>query len=162
MNALDWILLIYIGFNTIRGLIRGFLVEIGGIIALLIAIFFSPRAYSFVEPFVPKRIPGNWGELITFVAIFFLSLVIVERLLKLLTKGIPAVPLGCLNTLAGGILGFARSVFVSGIILAVLLKFPVGSAQKLISESEFSPKVFTSSKAVYPFIPERFRTQFQK
>ncbi|MDI6808732.1 MAG: CvpA family protein [Candidatus Eisenbacteria bacterium] len=161
-NILDWVLLIYIGFSAIRGLVRGFLVEIGGIVAALIAIFFSPRAYSLVEPFVPRRIPGNWGEVIAFFVIFIVSLVIVGRFLKLLTKGIPAVPLGCLNTLAGGVLGFARSVFISGIILAVLLKFPVANTQKLISDSKLSSRILTSSKAVYPFLPKSFRTQLEQ
>lgn len=95
-------------------------------------------------------------QILVFILLIFASYFILKALLKLLSKGINALPvLGFANRLSGAILGFALAVLLSGTLLSLLpglgASFPAieSSLQdsrlaSLISESQLYKVILNS------------------
>ena len=120
MNTLDIIIVVCLGYGLIRGLIRGFILEIAGVIALFIGSFgafiFTFSFADFLKHYIelnPKIIHG-----ISFLLLFAGIVYGISLLAKMITKTLQIAYLGLFNRFAGGLFGFIKwSVILSAIIL---------------------------------------------
>ncbi|WP_179352890.1 CvpA family protein [Winogradskyella vidalii] len=119
MSIVDIVLAALILFGFIRGLFKGFFVEIASLLALVLgvwgAIHFSYFASEFLEPRV------DWNEKTMNIVAFAITFVVIVLAIglagKALTKLANFAALGLLNKLAGGVFGALKI----GLILSVLL-----------------------------------------
>ena len=126
-NWPDLVIVFVIGFTTYKGYRRGFISELGGLIAI-IAGFVAPRFYNgFADALIDHYtklgppISHGIGVLGSGVAAYLIVLAIVfilNRIAKL-----PVLGMG--NAVAGGTLGFLKGTILLWLILFVALFFPL-------------------------------------
>jgi membrane protein required for colicin V production len=119
MNTFDIIIAAILLFGFIRGLMKGFFVELASLVSLIAGVYGAIHFSYFVGNFLQDKV--EWEEryisIIAF-AITFIAIVIVISLLgKLFTKVADFASLGILNKLLGGAFGALKL----GLIVSVLL-----------------------------------------
>jgi membrane protein required for colicin V production len=119
MNTFDIIIAAILLFGFIRGLMKGFFVELASLVSLIAGVYGAIHFSYFVGNFLKDKV--EWEEryisIIAF-AITFIAIVIVISLLgKLFTKVADFASLGILNKLLGGAFGALKL----GLIVSVLL-----------------------------------------
>jgi membrane protein required for colicin V production len=128
MNLLDIVIIIVVVLLVFRGLWKGLVRQvlgiIGAVVAFIIAVKFSGLlAAKYLAGFQPSI-----GHIIMFLGIFLGCMVAVSLLAALIGKFTTAVGLGWLNRLTGGLLGGAKGYFVMASVVVMLIAFlPPGS-----------------------------------
>ena len=146
MNVLDIIVLSCLSYGLIRGLIKGFVVEIAGVIALFVGVLgafkFTSSFANFIDPLIdldPKIIQG-----VSFLLLFIAIVYGISLLAKMLTKTLQLVALGFLNRLAGGLFGLIKWTVI---LCALLLAF-----DQIESVITILPQGFAEKSIAYPFL----------
>jgi len=145
MNALDIIIMVCLGYGLIRGLIKGFIVEISRVVALFIGslgafkftFYFADFLQNFTE-FNPKIIQG-----ISFLLLFVGIVYGVSLLAKMITKTLQIAYLGLLNRFVGGLFGFVKWSVILGALI-----FVHNEIESVIS---FIPQAYVEKSVTYPF-----------
>ena len=112
---IDIILGALILYGLIKGLSKGFFVEVTSLLALLVGVYGAVHFSNYAAEFLSDRF--EWGEKtinITAFAITFVVIVLAISLAgKALTKLADFAALGVLNKLLGGIFGGLKNCFNS-------------------------------------------------
>lgn len=145
MNVFDVIVLILLSYGLIRGLVKGFVVEIAGVIALFVGVFgafkFGSKFTNFTHSLIdldPKIVQG-----MSFLLLFIGIVYGVSLLAKMVTKTLEIIALGILNRLAGGLFGLIKwSVIISALIL---IFNQIESVVSIVTED------FIEESVAYPF-----------
>ena len=155
MNILDLLLTIFILTGLVRGLFKGFFVELAGLLSLLggiyAAIHFSGITYVFLNSFL------DWSDKLLSIVSFALTFFIVALLISLagsfLTKMVQMVALGIINRLAGGALGVLKMAFLASIFIMFIERFDVFTVEESTKEeSILYPPVRAIAPAILPTI----------
>lgn len=124
MNVVDIILGSLILLGVIRGLMRGFFVELASITALIVGIYGAIHFSDYAAAFLENRI--DWDEKYINLAAFALTFVILVLAIalagKALTKIADFAALGILNKLLGAIFGALKIAFILSVILIIFSK----------------------------------------
>lgn len=119
MNTFDIVLLVFLLFGFIRGLMKGLFVELASLIALIAGVYGAIHFSYFAGSFLESRI--DWEEkyiaIVAFAITFIIIVVVIAMLGKMLTKMADFASLGFLNKLLGGLFGILKI----GMILSILL-----------------------------------------
>jgi membrane protein required for colicin V production len=119
MNYIDIILGILLIIAAVRGFMKGFVIELASLAALILGIWGAIHFSHLTAGFLTGTF--NWNPesigLVAFLITLLLIVVVVHILGKLLTKVVEAMALGLLNHLAGMLFG----VFKTALILSVVL-----------------------------------------
>ncbi len=118
MNIIDLIVVIVLGYGIINGFIKGFILEIAGMIALVLGLIgafkFSSILGNYLAGYVawsPKTI-----QTVSFILLFILIIYAVSLVAKIITKTLKIIALGWLNRISGALFGFLKW----GILLSAL------------------------------------------
>lgn len=143
MNAIDIILSIILLFGLVRGFFKGFLVELAGLVALILGIYgavhFSGITLNFLEGFL------SWEErylvLLAFALTFFLIVIAIVLLGRILTKLLNLLALGIVNRLAGAFFGLLKMAFFASLFFMFLNQSEIYSIEKESRENSilYSP-----------------------
>lgn len=125
MNIVDLILCIFLLLGLVRGLFKGFFVELAGLIALIAGIYaaihFSYIAFDFWEIFF------SWEEkylsILAFASTFFIVALLISLAGKLLTKMVNLLALGLVNRILGGVFGTLKMAFLASLFFMFLANF---------------------------------------
>ena len=119
MSYIDIVLGGLILFGVVKGFIKGLIVEVASLLALILgvygAIHFSYFAGNLLSVYV------NWSEnylnFAAFAITFVCIIVAISLLGRFLTKIAKLVALGMLNNLMGAVFGGLKIVLIFGILL---------------------------------------------
>lgn len=115
MNIFDIVVGVVAILFLIKGLRRGFFVELAGFLALLLGLWIS---YSYYEVFSNAYLSNyfDWSEqnlmILSFFILFISVVVIVHLVAKLLTKFLSIIALGFVNRLFGGFFGLFKLILL--------------------------------------------------
>jgi len=119
MNTIDIIISVLLLFGLTRGIMKGLIVEVASLVALVGGIY-GAMNFSFYASDVLKTYV-DWDAKyiqITAFALTFLAIVILVSLLgKFLTKIAKTIALGLLNKILGGLFGALKIALILSIIL---------------------------------------------
>lgn len=144
MNSLDIVLLIFLAYGFIRGLIKGFVVEIAGLIALFAGILGAFKFSNSIAVFIQSYIDMNPKivQVVSFLLLFIAIVYSISLLAKMLTKTLQIIALGFINRLVGGLFGLFKWILILSALLmayqqieSVITLFP----EKVLLESELYP-----------------------
>jgi len=148
MNLLDLIIISTIIFLVVRGIFRGFFLEIGsltGVIAgILLANHYQPQMTAYLKSYLPY---GMFLPMISFAAIFVFVLIICNLAglgLKMMMK---KAFFGWADRSFGAGLAIIKGIIVTYIFI-VLITFFVPSKTPLIAQSQLAPIVITSYQSL--------------
>jgi len=109
MQGLDLIIILFTAFLLIKGVWKGFVKEIAGIIAVGLAVVLSflyhKDAATFLENYLDERYTTAVGYVVVFLAVYLVVMLagnIMDKILK-------TVFLGGINRVLGGLFGLVKS-----------------------------------------------------
>ena len=125
MNIIDLLLSIFLLLGLVRGLFKGFFVELAGLLSLLggiyAAIHFSGFTYNLLDALF------SWEErtlsIVAFAVTFFVVAFLISLAGRFLTKMVNMIALGIINRLAGGILGVLKMAFLASVFFMIFGRF---------------------------------------
>ncbi|WP_047548636.1 CvpA family protein [Psychroserpens sp. Hel_I_66] len=119
MAVIDIILGALLLFGLVRGVMKGFFVEIASLVALVAGVYGAIHFSDFAAEFLDTKL--NWDEkyinIVAFAITFVIIVLVIALAGKALTKLANFAALGILNKLLGGVFGILKI----GLILSVLL-----------------------------------------
>lgn len=160
MNVLDVVVLIVVAFCLIRGLFRGLIREVAGIIAVVAGFYgantYYPMIAVHIEPWIES--PGI-RNLLCFFILFSLILMVVGALARLIRKLLRLVFLGWVDRTFGMVFGGAKGVLIIAVLFIMVTTFVPGNG-KLISDSKTAPHVASVAKAMTLFVSRNMKADF--
>jgi membrane protein required for colicin V production len=171
-NMLDFALLALLAWFLVRALVRGLVREIMGLIGVVAALVASAMFYRPVADFLRRVIgdPAPWWDAVAFaavlVAVFTLCLWVGSGLSRLIHAG----PFSWLDRLLGALVGLAKGVLVSYLLLNVLLMAmplamlsnPGGQSGNLVSRSWLAPHVIRAGRYLMDLVPQDLTRELQE
>ena len=122
MNYLDIFIACTLVFGFTRGYLKGLVMELSSIIAVLLGVYGSIKFYDFTFTFVSYKFPQiiesvneNYLKIASFAFTFFLIIVLISIVGKALTKILKMVFLGFLNKILGGFFGVIKFTLILSI-----------------------------------------------
>jgi len=121
MNVFDIIITVLLLFGFVRGIIKGFFVEVASLVALIGGVYGAIHFSDFAAVFLQKYV--DWKQeyisLVSFAITFIIIIVVIALLGKALTKMADFASLGIMNKILGGVFGALKI----GLILSVVFIF---------------------------------------
>jgi membrane protein required for colicin V production len=153
MNLLDIIIIIPVLWGMYKGYRKGLIIELASLAALLggiyAAIHFSDNFTTFLKSFLDLE--DKYINIIAFALTFFVVVIIVMFVAKILDKIISAVMLGFVNRIIGTAFGVVKAVILLSFL--ILLIEIIDDNQKLITaEKKDNSLLYRPVASVAPVI----------
>ncbi len=122
MNLVDVVIVIILILGFVRGAMRGLIVELASLVALIAGIYGAIHFSYFAIDFLGEKL--SWDEEYIKIAGFALTFLLIVLLIlligKLLTKLAGMIALGIVNRILGGIFGLIKFAFLLSVIVMFL------------------------------------------
>lgn len=159
-NWIDIVLLLILAFTLVFGILRGFVKQVVGLLAivigLLLAVEYYPAGAEFFHTWIKN---GTLNNFLGFISIFFLVILLGGILSFILMKMIRG-PLKLINRFFGGAIGLLKGVLICGVFVFALFAFPFNS--EALKNSRLAPYGVEVTKSVYYLIPEELKIKFEE
>lgn len=157
---MDWVsivIVVVVALLTWRAFRRGFLRELVGLAALILAV---PVAGVFYDDMIPKVEPiidnSTGAALLSFLAILVGVLVAGQLLGYLLRRSVDVLNLGGADRVAGAAFGFLQGLLLCQVVLVALVNFPEPDIRTHIDESTLATRLLDWTPVVLSFLPDQF------
>lgn len=152
MNFLDLIILLPIAYVAYRGFVNGFIREVMGIIAIVLAVYvtfeYMGIISSIVAPYVENR---DHATIVTGIVMFIGIIVIVQLIGAAIEKFFKVVQLSFVNQLFGLFFGALKSAIFISAILLLLAGIGIPS-EETVSNSATYPVVISVAPAAFDVV----------
>lgn len=162
MNLLDLVIIATMIFLLIRGIFRGFFMEVGSLAGVILGVWlanhYQPQMTNYLKAYLPS---SNYLPIISFAVIFLIVLVLCNLLgwsLKMIVK---KAFFGWADRTLGAGLAILKGIIITYLVI-VLLTFFVPSKTPLIARSRLAPLVITSYQSMISFISPSFYQRWKK
>ena len=105
MVGLDLVIVVFCAFLVAKGIWKGFVKEIAGIVAVIGGVAVSFLFHAQVQPYISAFVGEKYIQLVSYVIIFLGFYLIVMMLGKLLDKILRSIMLGGINRVLAPYLG---------------------------------------------------------
>lgn len=153
MNIFDIVIAGLLIFGFVRGLMKGFFVEVASLAALIAGVYGAIHFSYFISDFLKDLV--SWSEeylsLAAFAGTFLIIIVVISLLGKLLTKLADFASLGILNKILGGVFGALKI----GLVLSVVFIFfgKMNNTIPFVKQENLEESImFKPIKSIAPFI----------
>ena len=123
MNYVDIFISIFLIYGFIKGLYKGFIIEIASVIGLLLGIYLATQYSVDLSNYLISKQFFSWKEdyviIISNVILFILTILIVSILGKVATKLVKLVALGLFNKILGSVFGLLKNILILVIVIFV-------------------------------------------
>jgi len=143
MTGLDLLIVGLVLVLTLRGIWRGFINDLSGLLGLVLGYFFAGPLAKYLDPFLEAFVEGpRLREGIAYYLSLFVIYLAVVFLGKLATGMSKLVLLGWLNRLLGALSGFTKGILIASLVALPLRwignEFPsVGPGEELRNKSRY-------------------------
>lgn len=157
MNVLDIVITVLLAIGLVRGVLKGFFVEVASLISLILGVYVASHFSHYVGNYLVKYITleEQYLKLISFAVTFILVVLGVALLGKFITKIADVASLGLLNRIAGGVFGALKYGLLVSVIFLVLGKieknFPI-----IPKDQQESSILYEPVKSVAPLLYAEF------
>ncbi|MCP4669933.1 MAG: CvpA family protein [Desulfobacula sp.] len=162
MNAFDILVVIIVAFCLIRGVFKGLIGEVSGIIGVVAAFYGAYTYYPLITVYAEKWIENSeFRNILAFFLIFCAILIVVGLVSLLIRKILNLVFLGWVDRTFGLVFGAAKGVLIVSVIFIMITSFfPENS--KILTTSKFSPYIAKVSETLTVFVSKNSRQDFLK
>lgn len=121
MSALDLIILVLIGYGAIRGYMKGVIMELANILAILIGLFATIHFSHFVGSYLSAHFSwdNSYIKPVAFVITFIAFLLVIQLLARLIDKTLKKIGLGIFVRIGGILVGMIKIILIVGSLLFV-------------------------------------------
>jgi len=160
LNWLDVLLLIILLITFILGLVKGFIRQIIGILAVIGGVILASRYYPWLSWKFHRQIESEfWRNCLSFLLIFFVVILagwLIGFVIHKLMKG----PLSVANHLLGGGIGLIKGLLIGTVIVFALLTF--NFQREALIGSRLAPFMLKVSRALTLLIPDNLKKNFDE
>ena len=157
MNWVSLVIIVVVALLTWRAFRRGFLRELVGLAALILAV---PVAGVFYDDMIPKVEPildnSLAAALASFLAILIGVIVAGQLAGYLLRRSADVLNLGGADRIAGAAFGVLQGLLLCQVILVALVNFPEPDVRDHIDESPIAERLLDGAPLVLSFLPDQF------
>lgn len=164
MNVFDIVIAALLVFAFVRGLMKGFFIEVASLIALVGGVWGAIHFSHFAGDLLEERV--DWEEnyiALTAFAITFVAIVIGVSLLgRMLTKMADLAALGLINKLFGGVFALLKSVVILSVIFVFFSKINTTVpflGEETLEKSILYQPVKDIVPTIFPSIIEEFESK---
>jgi len=161
MNFIDLIVIIATSFFLLRGLFRGFILELTIVIGLIAGYLIAISYYDLLCIIVFKeyfpQIPDSVSNVISFAVIFIVINIGLRLAAGIITKTLKFAMLNWLNRLLGALFGTIKALLILGITAFLLNLIPLSDTfleKAGKNESIFYPLLELIGPELYNYIQE--------
>ncbi|MDI3493249.1 MAG: rane protein required for colicin production [Desulfomicrobiaceae bacterium] len=163
MNLLDAVLIAIATFFTVRGVLRGLVLEVASLAGILVGFLVASSGYELLAPWVMRT--AHLGEgaarFTAFVLLLATTVLLLHGTARLLRGLLRLVSLGWLDRLAGGAIGFAKAGVLACVAVLLITAF-VPPHTDFIATSRLVPLVNRANEAALQhLVPEDLRRRFE-
>ena len=144
MVGLDLVVVVFCAFLVAKGIWKGFVKEIAGIVAVIGGVAVSFLFHAKVQPYISAFVGEKYIQLVSYVIIFLGFYLIVMMLGKLLDKILRSIMLGGINRVLGALFGLIKACFWLTLLTFAYTKIHVGIG--------FNHPVWVTDSICYPFL----------
>ena len=144
MVGLDLVIVVFCAFLVAKGIWKGFVKEIAGIVAVIGGVAVSFLFHTQVQPYISAFVGEKYIQLVSYVVIFLGFYLIVMMLGKLLDKILRSIMLGGINRVLGALFGLIKACFWLTLLTFAYTKIHLGIG--------FSHPVWVTDSICYPFL----------
>ncbi|MCF6249620.1 MAG: CvpA family protein [Desulfobacula sp.] len=160
MNTFDIVVIVVISFCLIRGLFKGLVGEVSGIIGVVAGFYgaftYYPMIAVYAEPWIES---SGIRSLLAFFLLFCIILSFVGLISILIRKLLKLVFLGWVDRTFGLVFGAAKGVLIMSVLFIMVTTFlPRNSS--ILKESICSPYLAQVSKTLTVFISKNGKSGF--
>jgi len=162
MNALDYIIIVIIGFCFIRGLFRGLIKELSSILGVFAGSYVSYAYYEIIAEMIKEwHIIENaaYIKIISFFIIFCGVFFIVSIIGVILRYILKIMFLKWVDFTFGGGFGFAKGGLIT-IVIFITLTSLLPENSTIITESILAPYMTTLSERAIEIVPDDIKNKF--
>ncbi|WP_457553165.1 CvpA family protein [Desulfobacula sp.] len=161
MNAFDIAIIVITSFFLIRGIFKGLIGELSGIIGVMAGFYGAYTYYPLIAVYAEGWIetPGI-RNLMAFFFLFCAILIIVGLIAVLIRKLLRLVFLGWLDRILGLVFGAVKGILIVSVMFIMITTFLPGTS--ILTRSKLSPYVATVSRAMTVFVSKNTRKDFLK
>lgn len=160
MSVLDIVLIAFIGLGLVRGLMKGFFVEIASLIALIAGVYGAIHFSNYAETLIDEN--SHWDEktvnIVAFAVTFLIIVLAIALAGKALTKLADFAALGLVNKLLGALFGAVKMALILSVILNIFdsmnRAIPLTDEQSISDSALYSP-VKSLVPIIFPLILEK-------
>jgi len=151
MNYIDIVLGILLIIAAVRGFVKGFIVELASLAALILGVWGAIHLSHYTGDFLRDAfdLSSKHAGLIAFIVTFVLIIVVVHIFGNFLTHVVEAMQLGLLNHLAGLFFGVLKTALILSILLVFFDKMDEDS-HILDPETKEKSQVYEPLKNLVP------------
>ncbi len=162
MNVFDILVVVIISFCLIRGVFKGLIGELSGIIGVVAAFYGAYTYYPMITVYAQKWIENlSIRNLIAFFLIFCTILIVISLISLIIRKILNLVFLGWVDRTFGLMFGAAKGILIMSVIFIIITSFfPADS--KFLTTSKFSPYIAKVSEAMTVFVSKNIRKDYLK
>ena len=167
-------MLVIILAALIKGLMKGFVVELATLAGLILGIVGAVLFSGIMANWLTGHVSSEFIPVLAFLILFVGIIICIHLLAKLVESFIKAIALGWLNRIAGGVFSVFKIMFVASIFILVIDAFNIG--ERIIKQDirgnsrlfnpiqNFAPKTFDLFKLKYEHLikSEELRTKNEK
>lgn len=144
MVGLDLVIVVFCAFLVAKGIWKGFVKEIAGIVAVIGGVAVSFLFHAQVQPHMAAFVGERYVQLVSYVIVFLGFYLVVMLLGKLLDKILRSIMLGGVNRVLGALFGLIKACFWLTLLTFAYTKLHLGIG--------FNHPVWVTDSICYPFL----------
>ena len=136
LNYLDYIVLAILAIFAIRGYLKGFIIGLATVAALVLGIYAAMHFSGFLDTLLIEKMNASqkWVPVLSYTLTFLLVVLGVMLVAKVTEKFVDMVGMGFFNHLGGALLGVVKGAILAGLLFFILTA--VDTEGKFISEKD--------------------------
>ncbi|MGJ8591672.1 MAG: CvpA family protein [Aquaticitalea sp.] len=160
MSVLDIVLGALILFGLVRGLMKGFFVELASVVALVAGVYGAIHFSNYAVTFIDDN--SQWDEktvnIVAFAVTFIIIVLVIALAGKALTKLADFAALGIVNKLLGSLFGALKMALILSVVLNIFdsmnRAIPL-TDEKSVEDSMLYSPVKSLVPLIFPIILEK-------
>jgi membrane protein required for colicin V production len=159
MNLLDIVIVVILGYCLVRGIFRGLIKEVSGIIGVLGGFYAAYSYYQKVAQLLSRWISDTSIQNILSFLLLFCAVLIIVSIIGIVIKYLLNIAfLGWTDRITGAVFGILKGVLISCVIIFSLTAFlPKGAP--VVKESLLAPYATMVSETMARVVPEDLKGQ---
>jgi membrane protein required for colicin V production len=162
--VLDVVGLILIVLFFIRGYMKGFIVALFSVLAILLGILCALKLSQAFSAWLLEKgyVTSGWVQIVSYLVLFIGVVLLVRLLEKLLEKAVEGMMLGVVNKLVGGLLyAFLGAVLWSSLLwigsrMHIITPETIAVSKSYSWLSRLAPWFFEQAGKLMPFVRDTF------
>lgn len=159
MSWFDIIVLLVLLGAFIRGIQKGLIIQLAGLVAIIAGAIFAGKVADIVLPFILKTISvsANIAAVLSYVLAFIVIVFCIKIIGKYLHNLVKALQLGFINRILGSILGVLSASLVLSILVNLAIMIDIEEdiiTDNIKTDSYFYPKIQKTAPIIVPFLKE--------